>query len=69
MPEQREMLELSFKSREKRRRSRLENKLAVTKARSNRSTETAGRWFLTLAQKPGRYSCCGTRFARGAEIV
>lgn len=60
---------MSFKSREKRRRRKLESKLASAKARTNRTEETARRWFLTLARKPGKFSCCGDRFERGAEIV
>jgi hypothetical protein len=60
---------LSFKSREKRRRRKLEGRIAVSKARANRTGETARRWFLTLARKPGRFDCCGDRFERGGELV
>lgn len=60
---------MSFKSREKRRRGKLESKIASARARTNRTEETARRWFLTLARKPGRCSCCGDRFERGAEVV
>jgi hypothetical protein len=56
---------VSFQSREKKRRY----KAAEASARRNRTSETASRWFLTLAKKPGRYMCCGGSFDRGAEIV
>jgi hypothetical protein len=60
---------LSFKSREKRRRRKLESKIVTAKARSNRTEETARRWFLTLARTKGQCASCGDRFAKGAEIV
>jgi hypothetical protein len=60
---------LSFKSREKRRRHKLANQLATAGARKNRTGETASRWFLTLARKPGKFACCGDHFDRGAEII
>jgi hypothetical protein len=47
----------------------LEGRLADAGARKNRTEETARRWFLTLAKKPGRFDCCGDRFDRGAEVV
>jgi hypothetical protein len=56
---------VSFQSREKKRRY----KAAEAKARRNRTLETRGRWFLTLAKKPGFCMCCGGPFGRGAEIV
>ena len=56
---------MSFKSREKKRRY----KAAVEKSKRAHAPETARRWFLTLAKKPGRLDCCGNRFERGAEIV
>jgi len=56
---------MSFQSRQKKRRyKRIEGK-----AKKRRTAETAGRWFLTLAKKPGLFSCCGEQFGRGAEIV
>jgi hypothetical protein len=62
MPKQ---LVVSFQSREKKRR----HKAALTKVKTKRTRETAKRWFLTLARRPGRYLCCGHRFDRGDEIV
>ena len=56
---------MSFQSRQKKRRY----KRIEAKARQRRSPESARRWFLTVAKKPGRHSCCGTGFERGAEIV
>jgi hypothetical protein len=56
---------MSFQSREKKRRYKSREK----KAKRNRSSETAKRWFLTLATKPGLCSTCPGRFGRGAEIV
>jgi hypothetical protein len=54
---------MSYESRKKKRRhKRFEQK-------RRRAPETAKRWFLTLAKKPGRFDCCGDRFDRGAEIV
>jgi hypothetical protein len=43
--------------------------LAAAGARKKRTEETARRWFLTLAKKPGRFDCCGDRFERGGEVV
>ena len=57
--------DVSFKSREKKRRY----KAAVKKSKRAHAPETARRWFLTLAKKPGRFDCCGDRFGRGAEVV
>ena len=56
---------MSFQSREKKRRYRAVEK----KVKRKRSSATAGRWFLTLASKPGLCATCPARFARGAEIV
>jgi hypothetical protein len=56
---------MSFKSREKKRRY----KAAVNKSKRAHAPETARRWFLTLAKKPGRFDCCGDRFERGGEVV
>jgi ribosomal protein S27E len=56
---------MSFQSREKKRR----HKAAAKSAKHNRSSETARRWFLTLARKPGQCATCPVRFGRGAEIV
>ena len=54
---------MSFQSRQKKRRyKRIEQK-------QRRAPETAKRWFLTLAKKPGKFDCCGIGFDRGAEIV
>jgi hypothetical protein len=54
---------MSYESRKKKRRhKRIESKRRL-------APETARRWFLTLAKKPGRFNCCGARFDRGAEIV
>jgi hypothetical protein len=56
---------MSYQSRVKKRKyKRLE-----AKAKRSRTAESAGRWFLTLAKRPGRYMCCDRRFDRGAEIV
>ena len=56
---------MSYESRQKKRR----HKRVEAKAKQRRSPESARRWFLTLAKKPGRFDCCGDRFDRGAEIV
>jgi hypothetical protein len=56
---------MSYESRQKKRR----HKRVEAKARQRRSPESARRWFLTLAKKPGRFTCCGAGFDRGAEIV
>jgi hypothetical protein len=56
---------MSYQAREKKRR----HKRIEAKARHRRSPESAKRWFLTLAKKPGKFSCCGAGFQRGAEIV
>jgi hypothetical protein len=54
---------VSYESRQKKRRyKRIERQ-------QRRTAETAKRWFLTIAKKPGVYSCCGQRFDRGAEFV
>jgi hypothetical protein len=54
---------VSYESRQKRRRyKRIER-------RRKRTPESAKRWFLTVAKKPGKYMCCGERFDRGAELV
>jgi hypothetical protein len=46
---------------------------ALQEGRSERQAqgtqESARRWFLTLAKKPGVFDCCGARFDRGAEVV
>ena len=56
---------MSFQSRQKKRMyKRIEGK-----AKKRRTADTARRWFLTLAKKPGRFSCCGKQFGRDAEIV
>jgi hypothetical protein len=54
---------MSYESRVKKRRHKR------VEGQRRRAPETAGRWFLTLAKKPGRFGCCGDRFERGAEIV
>jgi hypothetical protein len=54
---------VSYQSRAKKR------KYKRVERRARRAPETAKRWFLTLAKKPGRFGCCGDRFERGAEIV
>jgi hypothetical protein len=58
-------VEVSYQSRVKKRRY----KRVAAKVRRSRSAESAGRWFLTLAKRPGKFSCCGRRFERGGEIV
>ena len=56
---------MSFQSRQKKRRyKRIEGK-----AKKRRTAETARRWFLTLAKKPGRCMRCGVSFDRAAEVV
>jgi ribosomal protein S27E len=55
---------MSFQSREKRRKY----KAAVAKS-TRRSPETAKRWFLTIARKPGKCARCGDKLAGGAEVV
>ena len=56
---------MSYESRQKKRR----HKRIEATARQRRSPESARRWFLTLAKKPGTFGCCGAGFERGAEIV
>jgi len=56
---------MSYEARQKKRR----HKRVETKASQRRSSESAKRWFLTLAKKSGKFSCCGGGFERGAEIV
>lgn len=55
---------MSFQSRQKKRRY----KAAVARSK-RRSPETAKRWFLTIARKPGRCAVRGDRLAGGAEVV
>jgi hypothetical protein len=55
---------VSYQSRVKKRA----HKRAEAKTK-RRSPETAQRWFLTLAKKPGKCGSCRTGFKRGAEIV
>lgn len=55
---------MSFQSRQKKRKYK-----AAVKQAKRRSPETARRWFLTLARKPGRCAECGDRLAGGAEVV
>ena len=54
---------MSYESRQKKRRHK-----RIEKG-SRRAPETAKRWFLTLAKKPGKYMCCGDGFERGADLV
>jgi hypothetical protein len=56
---------VSFQSREKKRRY----KRAVKSSKRGRSEESAKRWFLTLAAKPGRCAVCRQRVRKGQEIV
>jgi hypothetical protein len=56
---------MSYNSRKKKRKY----KRLQVRARSARTEETARRFFLTLAKKPGKFGCCGKRFDRGDEIV
>jgi hypothetical protein len=56
---------VSFQSREKKRRY----KAAEASAKRNRTPQTASRWFLTLAKRPGNCRCCRERFDRGAEVA
>jgi hypothetical protein len=56
---------MSFESRQKKRR----HKRIEARARRRRSPESARLWYLTLAEKPGRFTCCKTFFGRGAELV
>jgi hypothetical protein len=57
---------VSFQSRQKKRRYK---RIEAKSRQARRAPETARRWFLTLAKKPGRCSRCGDGFERGAEIV
>jgi hypothetical protein len=61
-PEHRPM---SYESRQKKRR----HKRIEQKAKRGRSSETATRWYLTIAKRPGRFDCCRQTFARGDAIV
>jgi hypothetical protein len=38
-------------------------------AESRRKPDTARRWFLTLAKRPGRFDCCGRQFKRDDRIL
>jgi hypothetical protein len=54
---------MSYESRQRRRRyKRVERK-------AKRTGDTARRWFLTIAKRPGRFDCCRRTFARGDAIV
>ena len=55
---------MSFQSRQKKRKY----KAAVARSK-RRSPETARRWFLTIARKPGVCASCGDRLVGGAEVV
>jgi hypothetical protein len=56
---------MGYASRQKKRKyKRIERK------QRRRTPETAARWFLIIAKKPGQCGCCEKiRFERGAEIV
>jgi hypothetical protein len=56
---------MSYESRQKKRR----HKRMEQKAKRGRSSETATRWYLTIAKRPGRFDCCRQTFARGDAIV
>jgi hypothetical protein len=55
---------MSFQSRKKKRKYK-----AAVKKSKRRSPETAKRWFLTIARKPGACARCGDKLAGGAEVV
>ena len=44
-------------------------KAAVKKSKRTHSSETAKRWFLTIARTPGACARCGDKLAGGAEVV
>src|SRR5215208_2312635 len=56
---------MSYSSRQRKRRY----KRIAAKMKRSRTSESAHRWFLTVAKKPGRCSCCRRSFKRGSEIV
>jgi hypothetical protein len=56
---------MSYQSRQKKRR----HKRAEAKARKRRTPDTARRWYLTVAKRPGRFDCCRRMFVRGDAIV
>lgn len=58
---------MSYKSREKKRSMRGEQREAEA-ARRNRNTETAQRWFLTLVSKPCSCNMCGGALRKGREM-
>jgi hypothetical protein len=56
---------MSYQSRQKKRRY----KRTEARARKQRTAETARRWFLTVAKRPGRFDRCRQMFKRGDAIV
>jgi hypothetical protein len=56
---------MSYQSRQKKRR----HKRTEQRAKRGRSSQTAARWFLTIAKRPGRFDCCRRTLKRGDAIV
>jgi hypothetical protein len=57
--------EVSYQSRQKKRRI----KRTEAKARQLRNAATADRWFLIVAERPGRCDRCRDGFDSGAHVV
>jgi hypothetical protein len=60
---------MSYASRERKRAERSKRRMMVGAARSNRTEDTARRWFLRNAKRDGRCAARGCRFRRGDVIV
>jgi len=58
---------VSYQSRDKKRRYKAATKKAKKKA--FRSSDTAKRWFLTIARKDCCCACCSVVLRRGRDIV
>ena len=54
---------MSYESRRKKRNYKR------AAAKSKRTGQSAGRWYLTVAKKPGRFGCCDRTFKRGERIL
>jgi hypothetical protein len=57
---------VSYQSRQKKRRYK---RIETNSRKAKRTPETAVRWFLIPAKKPGRCAVCGDGFKRSDDIV